>query len=163
VLLLSTGVPTVADLDGVLPPAELRATRRLAVIECFQEIPCDPCAYACPFGAIAPFADINDRPRVVVEKCVGCGLCVPQCPGLAIFVVDEHYGADEALVVIPYEYLPVPAPQDVVVGLDREGAEACRARVVMVQNAAVQDRTALVWLAVPASLAQVVRNIRVEA
>jgi Fe-S-cluster-containing hydrogenase component 2 len=162
-VLAHTGVPGAEDLAEVLPAEELRATRRLAVIECFQEIPCDPCAYACPFGAIAPFADLNDRPRVLQEKCVGCGLCVPQCPGLAIFVVDEHYSETEALVVVPYEYLPVPVPQEEVAGLDREGAEVCRARVVMVQNAAVQDRTLLVWLAVPCALAQVVRNIRVEA
>ena len=162
-MLINTGVPVAEDLAGVLPSEELRAHRRLAVIECFQEIPCDPCAYACPFGAIAPFADLNDRPRVLQEKCVGCGLCVPQCPGLAIFVVDEHYSAEEALVVLPYEYLPVPAPEDVVAGLDREGAEVCRARVVMVQNALTQDRTLLLWLAVPRDLAQVVRNIKVEA
>jgi Fe-S-cluster-containing hydrogenase component 2 len=162
-MLIQTGVPVADDLAGVLPPEELRAHRRLAVIECFQEIPCDPCAYACPFGAIAPFTDINDRPRVVQEKCVGCGLCVPQCPGLAIFVVDEHYTAEEALVVVPYEYLPVPAPQDVVAGLDREGVEVCRARVVMVQNALAQDRTLMLWLAVPRDLAQVVRNIKLEA
>lgn len=162
-MLTHTGVPAEADLAGVLPPEYLRAERRLAVIECFQEIPCDPCAYACPFGAIAPFADINDRPRVLQEKCVGCGLCVPQCPGLAIFVVDEHYSAEEALVVVPYEYLPVPAPADEVAGLSREGVEVCRARVIMVQNALVQDRTQLLWLAVPRALAQVVRNIKVEA
>jgi Fe-S-cluster-containing hydrogenase component 2 len=162
-VLLHTGVPTARDLDEVLPSLALRAQRRLAVIECFQEIPCDPCAYACPFGAIAPFADLNDRPRVLEDKCVGCGLCVPECPGLAIFVVDEHYNGSEALVVVPYEYLPLPAPQDEVAGLDREGQEVCRARVVMVQNAEIQDRTFLLWLAVPAALAQVVRNIRVEA
>jgi hypothetical protein len=50
-----------------------------------------------------------------------------------------------------------------VTGLDREGAEVCRARVVKVRNTTVQDRTVLLWLAVPRGLAQVVRNIKVEA
>jgi len=162
-VLSHTGIPTAEDIEAVLPPEELRASRRLAVFECFQDIPCDPCAAACPYGAIASFDDINDRPRVEAEKCIGCAKCVSQCPGLAIFVVEEHYSAQEALVVIPYEYLPVPKRNDIVAGLDREGVEVCRARVVKVKNAVAQDRTRLLWLAVPSALAHVVRNIRVEA
>ena len=81
------------------------------------------------FGAIRPFEDINHMPEVLPEECTGCALCVPRCPGLAIFVVDFSYSENEALVAIPYEFLPVPAPGDTVAALDREGAWVADVRV----------------------------------
>ena len=87
-MLTRTGVPTDDDLREVTPSSARLARRRVAVVECFQEIPCDPCADACPFGAISPFTNINDRPQVLPDECVGCALCVAKCPGLAIFMVD---------------------------------------------------------------------------
>jgi Fe-S-cluster-containing hydrogenase component 2 len=161
-MLTSTGVPTPADLQRVTPSADRMAQGRVAIVECFQEIPCDPCADACSFGAIKPFEDINHMPEVLHEECGGCALCVPRCPGLAIFVVDYSYAEDEALVAIPYEFLPVPAPGDTVAALDREGAWVADVRVVRVQNTPSQDRTRVLWLEVPKDLAMTVRNIRME-
>jgi Fe-S-cluster-containing hydrogenase component 2 len=162
-VLIRTGVPTAEDLEGVTPTPERLARRRVALVECFQQIPCDPCADACPFGAIKPFSDINDMPEVLPEECVGCALCVAKCPGLAIFMVDLSHTPDEAIVAIPYEFLPVPAPGDVVTALDREGEPVAEVQVAMVQDAPSQDRTRVIWLEVPRDLAMTVRNIRVGA
>ncbi len=161
-MLTRTGVPSPADLHKVTPPAHRMAQGRVAIVECFQEIPCDPCADACSVGAIRPFEDINHTPEVNPEECTGCALCVPRCPGLAIFVVDFSYSETEALVAVPYEFLPVPAPGDTVAALDREGAWVADVRVQKVQNTPSQDRTRVVWLEVPKDFAMTVRNIRVE-
>jgi len=162
-VLTRTGVPAPADLKGIMPSADLMARRRVAIVECFQEIPCDPCADACPFGAIRPFQDINDIPEVLPDECVGCALCVAKCPGLAIFLVDLSYAVGTALVAIPYEFLPVPDPGETVAALDREGAWVADVRIAMVQDAQSQDRTRVLWLEVPKDLAMTVRNVRAGA
>lgn len=154
-----TGVATSDNLKSVIPSQERRKKGPVAVIECFQSIPCNPCSTACKAGAIKPFADINDLPKVDYDKCTGCGLCMTKCPGLAIFIVDETYSDDEALVKIPYEFLPLPQEGSYVTGLNREGKPVCRARVVRIQTAKSQDRTAIVSLAVPKEFSMEVRFI----
>lgn len=159
--LLRTGVADVADLARALPSRERLAKGPVAVVECFQQIPCDPCASSCARGAIAPFADINDLPKLDADRCNGCGLCVAHCPGLAIFITDETYGQDETLVKLAYEFLPLPEKGQLVVALDRSGAEAGQARVVRVQKPKDKRDTPVVWIAVPRELGQSVRHIRV--
>lgn len=84
------------------------------------------------------------------------------CPGLAIFVVDESHGETTATVKVPYEFLPVPEAGQVVTALDREGHAVSEARVIRVQNSKQQDRTLVVWLEVPKELAMTVRHFRME-
>ncbi|HEY3314104.1 MAG TPA: 4Fe-4S binding protein [Bacillota bacterium] len=157
-----SGAPDEADLARVRPDTSRLAGGPAAVLECFQRIPCDPCASSCRRGAIAPFADINDLPALDRGKCNGCGLCVARCPGLAIFVVDETFGPDEALIKMAYEFLPLPAKDQVVSALDREGRVVGRGRVVRVLKPRTREETAVVWVAVPKNLAWVARNIKVE-
>lgn len=154
-------VSTAEEIASKTPSKERLGRGAVAIIECFQKIPCNPCYHACTRKAIREFEDINDLPTIDFEKCNGCALCVSSCPGLAIFVVDETYGADEALVSVPYEFLPVPARGDRVTLLDREGNEVGTGRVVRVLNARKQDRTLVVSVAVPRALSMVVRNIAV--
>ncbi|QJW44353.1 hypothetical protein HA075_22045 [bacterium BFN5] len=45
-----------------------------AIFECLQPIPCNPCADACPRGAIT-VKEINDCPTLDKERCNGCGIC----------------------------------------------------------------------------------------
>ena len=132
----------------------------MAVIECEEEIPCNPCEVACRFRAIRIGSQITELPHLIAEKCRGCGRCIPACPGLAIFVVDKTYSDAEACVRIPYEYLPVPHEGDVVDGLDRHGERACTARVVRVDDAPGNDGCRVVWIAVPKAYADVVRGLR---
>lgn len=158
-MLEKTGIPTAEDLQKVMPSAERLARGPVAIIECFQKIPCNPCSRACPRGAIRPMEDINELPQIDFEKCNGCALCVARCPGLAIFVVDMSYSEDQALVKLPWEFLPVPETGAVVKGLNRAGEEVGEATVVRVQDAAALDKTLVVHLAVPKELAMEVRSM----
>ena len=159
-MLEKTGVATECDLSRIMPTEERLKKGPAVIIECFQRIPCNPCSQACSRGAISLPGDINDCPSVDYEKCDGCGNCISKCPGLAIFVVDETFSQTEALVKIPYEFVPLPAEGGFITGLDREGRPVCRARVVRVLNSKAQDRTPVVSIAVPRGMGFAVRNIR---
>ncbi|HOB88406.1 MAG: 4Fe-4S binding protein [Bacillota bacterium] len=144
-----------------IPDARRRAMGPVVVIECFEEIPCDPCHDACNQGAIETFDDINGLPKIDFTKCNGCGRCIPVCPGLAIFVVDETWKEGLAVVRIPYEFLPLPEKGQQVKGLSRDGVEVCDVKVVKVENTRRHDRTPVVWVEVPKPFAMEVRHIRV--
>ncbi len=151
----------LAEAPGVPSPQRMRQGR-VAVIECTQEIPCNPCEDACRFGAIVIGEPLTRLPVLIEEKCTGCGLCLPVCPGLAIFLVDTTYSDTEATVAFPYEMLPLPQPGQVVQALDRSGEGVGEARVISVQAPRSFDRTPIVTVAVPKEQAMVVRNIRLE-
>lgn len=161
-MLEKTGVATEQDLSNAIPSKERLAKGPVAIIECFQRIPCNPCQTSCKRGAIKEFADINDTPEINVEICNGCAVCVSNCPGLSIVVVDETYSEEEALVKIPYEFLPLPEESSYVTGLDREGKPVCRAKVVKVLNTKAMDRTPVVSLAVPKELSMTVRFMKLD-
>ena len=156
-MLEKTGVPTKELVDSITPSGERRAKGAVAVIECFQDIPCNPCYTACNKKAIKELIDINDRPELNEEICNGCGVCIHNCPGLAIVVVDESYSDTESLVKIPYEFLPLPAENSYVTGLNRNGNPVCRAKVIKVLAGKSVDKTAIVTLAVPKELSMEVR------
>ena len=161
-MLAQNGIPTAEDLAQVMPDAERLAKGPVAVAECFQNIPCDPCYHSCKQGAIKPFADINERPQVDHEKCNGCGMCLIRCPGLAIFVVDETYSENESLIKLPYEFLPLPEQDELVDAVDRAGKVVGEGRVVKVQSGKALDGTNVVWLAVPKNLSMVVRHFKLR-
>jgi len=158
-MLINTGIPTGEDLAAITPPEERFARGPVALVECFQKIPCNPCADACKQNAIA-LKDINDLPKVDFEKCNGCGACILQCPGLAIFVVDKTYSETHAVVRLPYEFLPIPQKGQKACGLDRAGEERGWFEVVKVISGGEKNKTAVLWLAVPKELAMEVRGIR---
>ncbi|MDO7786164.1 4Fe-4S binding protein [Desulforamulus aquiferis] len=156
------GIPTPEDIAAVMPTEERLSKGPVAITECFQNIPCDPCYHSCKRGAIKAFTDINERPQIDFDKCNGCGSCMSRCPGLAIFVVDATYSDSEALVKIPYEFLPLPRVNQIVTAVNRAGEELGNAKVVKVQNTKAQDKTALVWLAVPKNLMMESRHFLVK-
>ena len=85
-MLISTGIPTKEDLQGVTPPAQRRAKGPVAMAECFQKIPCNPCAASCPVKAIHIGEDINECPTIDFDLCTGCGTCAARCPQQALSV-----------------------------------------------------------------------------
>jgi len=161
VTLIATGIPEPEQVESCYPPAAVRAKGPVAVFECFQRIPCDPCYWACPRRAVMEFKDINDLPRVDWSKCNGCGLCVASCPGLAVFVVDESYSSKEGLLKIPHEFLPLPEEGEIVDALDRSGLKAGQARVVRVVGKGKGD-TPVVWIALDKSLLRDVRAMAIR-
>lgn len=143
-------------------PSEERLDRGpVAVIECIQEIPCNPCESACRFSAIAVGEPITNLPRLVEEKCKGCGECISVCPGLAIFLVNRVYSSHEAAISIPYEYLPLPEVGAIVDALGRQGEKICAGRVLRVSNPRKNDGTAVVTIAIPKQCSDQVRNFRI--
>ena len=159
-MLQKSGVPTAEDLAGITPDAVRLTKGPCAIVECFQKIPCNPCATSCPTGAIASDNDINELPVIDWERCVGCGICIAVCPGLAIFVVDNS--SDPAIVRLPYEFLPLPGEGTTVTALSREGSPIGTAKVLRVQNSPAQDRTPIVWLEVALELSMQVRHFRLD-
>ena len=131
----------------------------VAVIECTEQIPCDPCAYVCPKDAISVGRPITRLPRLDEEKCTGCGLCIPSCHGLAIFVVDKTYSAREALLQIPYEFLPLPKKGERVDCLDRCGRKVTEGRVHKVTHPRRSDHTATLSIVLDKAYADEVRAI----
>ncbi len=145
-----------------MPSRERMERGPVALIECVQEIPCDPCVDACRQGAIEIGEDLTQLPRLLEDKCNGCGTCIPACPGQAIFVVDLNYSAEGALLKIPYEFLPLPKVGSTVFALDREGKTVGEVKVLKVHHPRKNDRTPVISLLVPKELVLDIRNIRLK-
>lgn len=156
-----TGFLNSAELKelGRYPSEERMSKGPIAVIECSQNIPCNPCETACRFGAITVGDPITNLPVIDESKCVGCGICITKCPGLAIFVVDKSSDG-MATVSFPFEYLPLPEKGDSVNAVDRAGAFVCKATVLRVNNAEANDCTPIVTIEIPKEFADEVRSIR---
>jgi len=148
-----TGVLSLKDLRL---PNKKQLEKGVAIIECIQNIPCNPCVDACPFNAIS-MKDINALPIVDYDKCIGCGQCIGVCPGLAIFVV--RYIDDKALISIPYEFLPIPRVNDKVEALNRKGEFV---DMVVVKKVVKKGKTWVITVLANIEDAMNIRNIRVK-
>ena len=154
------GVASLEELEASpgYPPGGQVPGRRVAVIECVQEIPCNPCETACRQGAITVGSPITSLPSLNVDKCTGCGLCVAKCPGLAIFIVDLT--GERAVVEFPYEYLPLPEVGARVSVVNRRGEVIGEGIVTKSMRPKAYDKTGVVGVEVSPSLAQEARSIR---
>ena len=158
----SDGILESGQIAPLAPTGDRLHSGPFAMIECVENIPCNPCVGACPKGAISIEGDMNGTPSVDFGICDGCCLCISACPGLAIFVVDLGSGGDSARVSLPYEYLPLPSVGDFVVTLSREGEVLGSGKVERVLSAKALDRTPIVTLSVPSKDAMDVRHFRAK-
>lgn len=149
---------------GVFPGVPIALKRKQGitpVIECTQNIPCNPCQDVCPKGCIKIGSKITNLPLLEESAaCSGCGLCVISCPGQAIFLVDETYEEGFAAVSLAYELWPMPTAGTKGGAYDRSGTLLGDAVVLDVRLAKGQDGTALVKIKVPAAFAMKARFFR---
>ncbi|MFO7790591.1 MAG: FAD-dependent oxidoreductase [Bacteroidales bacterium] len=90
----------VRVLDEPLKPSPERAWERpFVLIDCLHGFACNPCAFACPFGAITK-SSTSTAPHIDYDKCTGCMKCINLCPGLAIF----GYNLKKDWLFLPIEY-----------------------------------------------------------
>lgn len=161
-MLEKTGIPTKEMIMGVFPSVDRINKGPVAVVECYQNIPCNPCQTACKFNAIYIGDDINNLPELNEDNCTGCGICLSKCPGLSIMVVDGSKSQESVLVKIPYEFLPLPIVGNTVQGLDRTGEHIADVKVINVLNPKSFDRTPVITIEVDRKYLYDIRNIRVE-
>lgn len=147
-----TGVLNIKDLSL---PSDKQLNKGVAITECIQKIPCNPCVDSCPFHAIT-MKDINAPPIVDYDKCTACTKCVGKCPGLAIFVVKTI--DDKAHITLPYELLPLPKKDNSVDVLDRNGEIVGKGLIKKIRK---QGKTSIITVEVKKELSMIVRNIRI--
>ncbi len=80
-------------------PTEERMNKPFVLIDCLYGFACNPCAFACPHGAITKSSS-STVPQIDFNKCIGCMDCVYQCPGLAIF----GYNIPKNTIFLPVEF-----------------------------------------------------------
>ena len=159
--ILTDGYPSIEEIRAATgwPDEKRFAAGPVAIIECVQKIPCNPCEAACPAHAITVGDPITNTPVLDREKCIGCGLCVAACSGLAIFIVDKTYSETEGTVSFPFEYYPLPQKGDVVDALNRAGEYVCKGTVIRVMNPPKNDHTPVVTIAIPKEYTDEVRTM----
>ncbi len=141
------------------PAEEIVKKHFIAVTECVQEIPCNPCVTSCPVGAIK-MEGINGVPQVDFNKCTGCGNCVAVCPGLAMFLINIHNG--KGRVALPYEMLPLPKTGKLVYLLNRKGGKVGKGKVIRVFIPNKNTKSAIITVEFDnPELIKIVRNIEV--
>jgi len=158
-----TGIPSFQELRNStgFPSEKGFKKGAIAVIECIQKIPCNPCVDACPHGAITIKESINSLPIFDESKCKGCGFCISKCPGLAIFLVDMNFSENQAAISFPFEFFPSPKIGEEVNAVNREGKFVTMARVIKVQNKIENDRTSVVTIVVSKKWGNDIRSIMI--
>ena len=157
---------TISMMKVRIPKIEIseerQKSRPYVIVECYQDIPCNPCEPSCKFDAIKIGSQITNLPVLDPEKCNGCMNCISLCPGLAIFGVDYSYNDKYAVLTIPYEMLPLPEKGEFVFATDREGKIVMKSEVIRVIKSPFPNMTHKVSIAVPKELISKVRGFTVS-
>ncbi|KAF0092658.1 MAG: Thioredoxin reductase [Fusobacteria bacterium] len=85
-------------------------------VYCQQEIPCDPCAASCSKKAIIK-KSLTSLPEFKEENCIGCLMCVANCPGQALFYLNEEIGE----LIFPFEFSVRPKLEEKINLVDEYG------------------------------------------
>ncbi len=89
----------VRVIEEPFKPESQRMDKPFVLIDCLYGFACNPCAFACKYGAITK-SSTSTVPSIDFGKCVGCMDCVYQCPGLAIF----GYNPTKNTFYLPVEF-----------------------------------------------------------
>lgn len=133
------------------------------LLHCYEEIPCNPCTTVCPYHSI----QLNGKTDTMMDlpqfsgKCIGCGLCVLICPGLAITLVRKGKTTDTAELVLPHEFEPNFAIGEFVQLRDL-GGNSLQEGLVQKIRFNKKHRTYLIHIQVPAAVAMNVVGILVQ-
>ena len=153
----------VADDEIERYPGVIHTKGIHPIIECTQNIPCNPCESSCPKKCIYIGKDITSLPTLTKDfECIGCGMCVASCSGQAIFLVDEETEPGFGTVTMPYEFYPLPKAGDKGMALSREGKSCCEAEVVDVKSMKAFDKTNLLTIKVPKDMVMTARFFKKE-
>ena len=158
----NSGVLTLNKLNKTpgFPKENAYRNGLIAVIECDEDIPCNPCEGICPNSAIIVGEPITNLPNFDPSKCNGCLKCISICPGLCIFAVNKDYNEKESLIYIPYEYSPLPGKGIIVKTFDRSGEFICDARVHKVIKPSKKQATAVIGITVPKKFYNTIRHFK---
>jgi NADPH-dependent 2,4-dienoyl-CoA reductase/sulfur reductase-like enzyme/Pyruvate/2-oxoacid:ferredoxin oxidoreductase delta subunit/bacterioferritin-associated ferredoxin len=164
----NTLIGTLRSKPGWKAEGEVRTLpgRVYPVIRCHQEIPCDPCVYACPKGMIKlRGSSIKALPSFDGDDCLGCARCVVVCPGLAILLVDERYDPEKkhALITMPIEIENVEYNiNDTLETVGRGGEVVGTGRLIAFRKSPWQNRRTLILLEVPYGHRLAVSGVRLK-
>ncbi len=149
------------DAGPPLPEADRLREGPLAIIDCTECIPCNPCESACTHKAIRVGRPVTNLPVLDPSRCTGCSRCISRCPGLAIVTVDLSGTGGDALVSVAHELLPRPLPGEAVEAVDAAGKTLATAEVFKVRIG--HEGTPVVTVRVPRAVATQVRGIRLTS
>jgi len=131
----------------------------VALIDCREEIPCNPCEDACAKGAITVGPNICAPPMFDPGKCNGCGKCALLCPGMAIILLDRSGGVGAVRVSVPYEMRETLTAGEEAWAVDNEGKALGRGKIIKVSGKDEVGGTRLVTLEVPQDWALKVKGV----
>lgn len=149
-------IDEVRCLPGYPSEARMRMGP-VAVIECAENIPCNPCESSCRQKAIKVGKPITGLPHLDENACIGCGLCVAHCSGQAIFIVDKSQ--KKSRVSFAYEFLPLPAVGDTVDATNRKGDVVTQGVVLQIRNPESFCQTPVITIEIDEEYADEVRSI----
>lgn len=153
----------IADDEIEKYPGVIRKPGIHPVMECSQNIPCNPCQESCPKHCIKVGDNITALPSIdETKECIGCGMCVASCSGQAIFLINEYYDEESATVTLPYEFISLPEIGTKGYGLSRSGEKICDAEVVDVKTSKAFDHTSLLTIKVPKEYVMKARFFKAE-
>jgi len=146
--------------NQALKASDFEGKEQKVIIDCPQDIPCNPCEKSCPTKAIIVGNKINQQPDYDPQKCIGCGKCLTVCPGRAILIVQYNYSDQTSKITMPFEFLPEPEIGKEIELLNRDGSFVCKGKVIKTKFFEDKDKCSLLEVEVPKQKAFNVRSTR---